>query len=138
MKDPAAGLALKEMRASIDWMQSAGEHLIGRLWGNASALAARSRPQAVSRLLADARRVPADLRQRAEGALHDLEARRTRILGSLEEQATRLVGTMVKRLSIVSRDEVAELHERTAELERRLDAVARESAARGPLTVAGS
>ncbi len=59
----------------------------------------------------------------------ELEARRTRILATLEEQATRVVESVVGRLNVASRDDLAALRTRVADLERRVDALAKEKAA---------
>ena len=80
-------------------------------------------------LLSDARKLQVDLRKRAEKAMRDLEARRTRILATLEEQATRVVESVVKTLNVASADDLADLRKRLGDVERRLEALAKEKAA---------
>jgi polyhydroxyalkanoate synthesis regulator phasin len=92
-------------------------------------LSTRSRRDTVNGLLSDARKLQVDLRKRAEKAIRDIEARRTRILTTLEEQATRIVESVVKTLNVASADDLAELKKRMGDLERRLDALAKEKAA---------
>jgi polyhydroxyalkanoate synthesis regulator phasin len=83
----------------------------------------------VSTLLNDARRLQTDLRKRAEKAIQDLEKRRARVLATFEEQATRVVESVVKRLNVATHAEIVELRGRIADLERRIESVAKERAA---------
>ena len=125
MAEARAPLTFKDVRASVRRMQSEGEKLIGRLRRDARTLSTRSRRD-LTTLVGDARKLQNDLRKRAEKAIHELEARRTRILATLEEQATRVVESVVGRLNVASRDDLAALRTRVVELERRVDALAKE------------
>jgi hypothetical protein len=130
MADAKARISFRDVRASMKRMQSEGERLVTRIRKDAQALAARSRRETVSSLLGDARKFQNELRDRAERAIKDLEARRGRILASLEEQATRLVERVVKRLNVASQEELLDLRKRVAEVERRIDTLAKEKAER--------
>jgi|GraSoiStandDraft_51_1057287.scaffolds.fasta_scaffold93537_2 polyhydroxyalkanoate synthesis regulator phasin len=123
---PKPRLSLRQMRASMKRMQTEGERLVTRLRRDARALTVGSRREAVSGLMADARRFQTDLRKRAERAIEEIDSQRARILSVLEEQATRLVEAVVKRLNLVTRDDLQELTKRLASVERRLDTLAKE------------
>src|ERR1051326_4271928 len=128
MAEARAGLSFKDVRASVKRMQTEGEKLVARLQRDARTLTTRSRRDLTS-LLGDAGRLQTDLRKRAEKAFKELETRRTRILATVEEQVTRAVETVVDRINVASKDEGAQLHKRVADLERRLDPLAKERGA---------
>ena len=69
-------------------------------------------------------RVQADIRQRAERALRDLDGRRAQLLATLEKQAGGLVETLIKRLNVASQEEIADIEKRLAGVERRVGAIA--------------
>jgi hypothetical protein len=129
MAEATAGLSFKDVRASMKRMQSEGEKLVARLRRDARALSDRSRRDAVTSLLNDARRLRTDLRKRAEKAIRDLEARRARIVTTLEQQVTSIAESVVGRLNVATRDDVAELRRRIADVERRIEAMVKERAA---------
>ncbi len=112
-------LAVADALASVGRMGSASGRLIARLW-------------------ADARILPEDVAGRATRALHELEARRAQLLAALDAQATSLVETVVRRLDVVSRQEVTELRRRVEALERRVEGTGADLAERVPLAAAGS
>ncbi|TMA87810.1 MAG: hypothetical protein E6J77_09540 [Deltaproteobacteria bacterium] len=126
MATPKPRLSLRQMRASMKRMQTEGERLVSRIRRDARALTVGSRREAVSGLMADARRLQTDLRKRAERAIEEIESQRTRILSALEEQATRLVEAVVKRLNLVTKDDMHEMTKRLSAVERRLDALLKE------------
>src|SRR5207247_10908686 len=134
MAESKARLSLKDVRASVKRMQTEGERLVTRLRRDARAFATRSRRETVSNLLSDARRLQVDLRKRAEKAIEELEATRTRILATLEDRVSTVVETFVKTLNVATHRELADLRKRVAEIERRLDALSKERAARGSRT----
>lgn len=123
MAEATSRLALSEVRASVKRMQAEGEKLVARIRRDAKTFASGSRQEALNGLLKDARRVQSDVLKRVESALKELDDRRTRIVASLEEQATKLVEGVVARLNLAKQDEVAELRDRIAHLERRLNAL---------------
>ena len=128
MAEARAQISFKDVRASVKRMQNEGEKLVTRLRRDARALTSRSRKD-VNTLLGDVRRLQTDLRKRATAAIEELETRRARIVSTLEEQVTRIVERVAGGLNVASKDDVAELRKRMAELERRLDALAKERAA---------
>jgi polyhydroxyalkanoate synthesis regulator phasin len=83
-------------------------------------------PQSFSELLADARRVPEEIRHRAGRAMRNMD---TQDLAALERQAVRLLEAIVERVDAAWREEVAGLRGRLAALEQRLDALITERAA---------
>ena len=123
---PKPRLSLRQMRASMKRMQTEGERLVSRLRRDARALTVGSRQEAVSGLVADARRLQTDLRKRAERTIQEIDSQRARILSLLEEQATRLVEAVVKRLNLVTKDDMQDLTKRLSAVERRLDALTKE------------
>ena len=118
---------------SVETPQAVGKGM----WDDVSAWAAHGGRQ-VQALIGNAPHLPAGLGERAEQVLRNLEARRTRILASLEEQATRLADGVVRRLSLPSRHQIADLCTRISELERRLDTLASQSANQGSLSAVDS
>ena len=130
MADSTAGLLLQEVRASIERMPARGERLARHLRRRTQAWVAWIRRQAASAIsLAEATGLSADFRQRGARVMSDLDARRVQILARFERQATGLVEPVLRRLPVARRDEIADLQQRLAALERRLDALARERAA---------
>lgn len=122
-------LSLRQVRVSMKRMQTEGERLVGRIRRDAQALATRSRRDTVTGILKDARKLQDDLRKRAERALEELDDRRTRILALLEEQGAKLVETVVKRLNLATREDLQALAKRLHEIESRLDALVKKTAA---------
>jgi polyhydroxyalkanoate synthesis regulator phasin len=130
MADSTAGLLLQELRAAIERMPARRKRLARHLGRRTQAWVAWIRRQAASALsLAEATGFSAGLRQRGTRVMNELEARRRQILARLERQATGVVEPVLRRLPLARRNEIADLQQRLAELERRLDALARERAA---------
>ena len=130
MADSTGGLLLKELRASIERMPARGERLARHLRRRAQVWVAWIRRQTASALtLGEATGFSADFRQRGARVLGDLDARRVQILARLERQTTGLLEPVFRRLPVARRDEIADLQQRLAGVERRLDALARERAA---------
>src|SRR2546426_3257116 len=123
MTDSPASPLRDEVEIPADLVQAARDRVVRSVWESATvgvSLARRSR-QAVYDLVAHARRFPGDLRQRAEGVLGDLEARRSRLRVSVEEQTASVVATFVKRLGVASRDEIVDLRGRITKAQERVD-----------------
>lgn len=133
MADSTARLLLADVRTSMSGLQTAAANLVARAWEDARILAVRGRPPLVSRLLVDLRSVQADLRQRTEQALHDLDVQRRRLLSTLETRAASLVRAAAERLELALRGELLDLCARLAAVEQRLDALARDGAPREPV-----
>ena len=130
MADSRAGVLLQEVRASIERMPAMGERLARHLRRPAQIWIAWIRQQVASALsVAEATGFSADLRQRGARVMNELDARRVQILAKLERQATGVVEPVLRRLPVARRDEIADLQQRLAGVERRLDALARERAA---------
>jgi polyhydroxyalkanoate synthesis regulator phasin len=123
MAEARSRLAISEMRASVKRMQTEGEKLVARIRRDAKTFASRSRRENLDGLVKDARRVQTDVRKRVEAALKEIDDQRTRIVASLEEQAGKLIETVVGRLNLAKQDEVNDLRDRIAELERRVTAL---------------
>jgi len=130
MADSTAGLLLQEVRATIERMPARGERLARHLRRRTQAWVAWIRRQAASALsLAEATRFSADFRERGARVMNELDARRVQILARLQRQATGVVEPVLRRLPVARRDELADLQQQLAGLERRLEALARERAA---------
>lgn len=117
-------LSLKEVRTGLKGIQTEGERLLSRIRRDPWTSVVRSSREAFWNFLANAREFQADLRQRAERVIRDLDTRRRHILPTLEEQASRLIDAIGSRLNVASRDELGNLHARVIELRERLDALA--------------
>jgi len=127
MAQAKAGLGLEDVTASVKRMRVEGERLVSRLRREAGALTGRSRREALSALLGDARKVQEELRKRATRAVQDIEKRRDRILAKIEEQVIRTAELLIKRLRVATLDDIGTLRARIADLERRLDTLAKET-----------
>ena len=123
MGDSAIGLAVEELRASVQRLQDEGARRVRRIRRSAQAQLARRRGQVLG-LLAAARQVPAELSQRANQVIRALDARRATLLGTLEQPASGLLQSVVQRLPVASRSEIADLQQRIAALEGRVAALA--------------
>ena len=123
MGDSAIGLAVEELRASVQRLQDEGARRVRRIRRSAQAQLARRRGQVLG-LLAAARQVPAELSQRANQVIRALDARRATLLGILEQSASGLLQSVVQRLPVASRGEIADLQQRIAALEGRVAALA--------------
>ena len=120
-------LSLDGVRASVRQLQRLGERLVGQLCHDARRLVERSGKPVVDQVLAlvDVGKLRADVQGRAERAVKDLDARRVRLLTALEGQLERLTDPVVEELRAATR-QVAELKRRIAQVERRLETLAKE------------
>jgi len=125
----SSGPAGEEVRIAVEGVPTEGNPLFSRILQTVEAWVARGRLQTISGFLAEARAVRAELRERAERTIRDLDARRTRSLATLAEPVTRVMDTVMRRLDVTWADEVAALRGRIVELEQRLETLARERAA---------
>src|SRR5262249_420088 len=123
---PAHDAGLGEVRVSIRDVRVGGARLVRLIRRRIEGWVAGSWPQAFSGLLADARRVPEEIRHRAGRTIRNID---TRDLAALERQAVRLLEAFVERVDAAWREEVAGLRGRLAALEQRLDALITERAA---------
>jgi hypothetical protein len=95
--------------------------------GRKLGLVDRARAEAET-LVKDARRVGTGVQKRAERAMHDFEHRAEKLLGGLESRAVKAVAPVLRRTFATQR-EVRELRAMVAELARKIDDLARRSAA---------
>jgi polyhydroxyalkanoate synthesis regulator phasin len=123
---PAHDAGLWEVRISIRDIRAEGARLAGLVRRNVEGWVGSTWPQALSGLLAETRRVPEELRHRAEHAIGNLD---TEDLAALERQAARLLEALVERLNAAWWKEVASLRGRLAALEQRLEALITQRAA---------
>ena len=111
-------ISLDEVRASVERIRDRGEKLVGRIRTDAKDLLANA-PNVVS--LDEARKRLDDARKRAEDAVkavQDLGNRRGQIVTELIERA-------IKALGLAKADQLATLETRLANLERRVEVVAK-------------
>ena len=120
-------LSLNDVRASVRRLQRLGKRLVGQLRDDARRLVERSGKPVVDQVLAlvDVGKLRADVQGRAERVVKDLDARRVRLLTALEGQLERLTDPVVEELRTATR-QVAELKRRIAQVERRLETLAKE------------
>ena len=123
----ARQLSLDGVFASVRRLQRLGKRLVGQLRHDARRLVERSGKPVVDQVLAlvDVGKLRADVQGRAERAVKDLDARRVRLLTALEGQLERLTDPVVEELRTATR-QVAELKRRIAQVERRLETLAKE------------
>jgi len=123
----ARPLSLDGVFASVRRLQRLGKRLVGQLRHDARRLVERSGKPVVDQVLAlvDVGKLRADVQGRAERAVKDLDARRVRLLTALEGQLERLTDPVVEELRTATR-QVAELKRRIAQVERRLETLAKE------------
>ena len=114
--------SLEEVRASVKRMQAEGERLVGQIRRGAGDLVAGTRRPAVFETLSDARR-------RATQAVQDLDVRPERLRSLVTEQLGALNGTLTERIGVAKAQEVTELGRRVADIEHRLDRLAKDQAA---------
>jgi hypothetical protein len=111
-------ITLDDVRASVQRIRDRGEQLVDRLRADAKDLIANA-PKAAS--LDEARKRLDDARKRAEDAVkavQDLRSRR-------DEIVTDLVGRTIAALGLAKSEQLRRLEARVADLERRIDAVAK-------------
>jgi hypothetical protein len=115
-------LSLDDVRASVQRIRDQGEKLVDRIRTDAKDLIANA-PKVAS--IDEARKRLDEARKRAEDAVkvvRDLRARRDEIVGDLVTRAIDLLG-------LAKADHVAKLEMRLADLERRIEAVAKQERA---------
>jgi len=119
--------SLEEVQASVKRMQTEGERLVGRLRRDARRIVERNGRPAVESILklADVRRLRADARKRAEQAIEELESGRARLRAIAEKQLARLGALAIRQLGGVTQAQFAEVSRRLADVERRLDKLAK-------------
>ena len=120
-------LSLGDVRASVRRLRRRGKRLVGQLRHDARQLVERSGRPVVDQVLSlvDVGKLRVDVQERAERAVKDLDARRVRLLTALEGQLERLTDPVVEELRTATR-QVAELKRRIAQVERRLETLAKE------------
>ena len=128
MAAATARVSMDEVREQVKKMQNEGERLVARIRRDARGLLSPSRQEVINNLVADVRKLQADLRQRAETTLKDLDTRRAKLRATVEEQVTRVVETVVKRLNLASTDDLGNLRRRIDALEKQVNVLAREVA----------
>ena len=111
-------ISLDDVRASVQRIRDRGEKLVDRLRTDAKDLLANA-PKVVS--IDEARKRLDDARQRAEEAVQAVRDLRTR----RDEIVTDVIARAIKVLGLAKADQVTELEVRLAELERRIEAVAK-------------
>ena len=128
-------MAAKAVSSVIEWMglvtrvREEAERLVATVARDMQGLASRGRAD----LAADVRRFRQDVQQRADGALRTLEARGARVVSGFEQQLARAGTLMLRRISAATQAEIDTLDRRIAELEKRLEQVARKGRSRrGP------
>ena len=115
---------------SLVQLGHASAELIGRLWDDAQTLARDPAPrEAASRLAAGALDASAEARRQAAALLRRLGGGSSRLVAVLESDVARLGETLTERLGVASRHELTDLGRRLAALDRRLETLARASAA---------
>lgn len=107
---------LDEVRESVKRMQAEGERLVGRIRDDARTLIEK-RP--------DVSQLREDVRQRAEKALEDVQARRTELRRSLEKLARQVRDGIVSTLRVADVTQLQEISRRLADIERRVEEIAR-------------
>lgn len=111
-------ISFDEVRASVERIRNRGEKLVDRIRTDAKDLLANA-PNVVS--LDEARKRLDDARQRAEDAVKAVQGLRTR----RDQLVTDLVAGAIKALGLAKAEQVATLETRIAELERRVETVAK-------------
>lgn len=118
MADTTSRISLEDVRASVQRIRDRGEKLVDRIRTDAQDLIA-SAPKVVS--IDEARKRIDEARHRAEEAVkvvRDLRTRRDELVGDLVARAIAVLG-------LAKAEQVTHLETRLAELERRVEAVAK-------------
>jgi hypothetical protein len=120
-------LSLNEVRASVKRLRRRGRRLVGQLRHDARQLVERSSRPMVDGVLAlvDVGKLRADVQERAERTVKQLNARRVRLMRGFQRQLERLTEPAVKELRAAS-SQVEELKRRIGQLERRLEALTKD------------
>ena len=111
-------ISLEDVRASVQRIRDQGEKLVDRIRTDAKDLLANA-PKVVS--IDEARKRLDEARQRAEDAVNvvrDLRSRRDEIVGDVITRA-------IKALGLAKAEQVTHLETRLAELERRIEKLAK-------------
>jgi hypothetical protein len=124
-------LSLDDVRASVRRLRRRGKRLVGQLRHDARQLIERSGRPMVDGVLAlvDVGKLRADVQERAERAVKDLNARRVRLMRVFQGRLEHLTEPVVKELRAASR-QVEELRRRIGQLERRLETLTKEKHSR--------
>ncbi len=122
-------VVLEDIRASVRRLRQQVGQLLGQLGRDARRSIERSAGSLVDRVLVlvDVRKLRAGVHKRAELAVREVAARRVRAVTVLQGQLERLADPVVKELKAAT-DELEGLKQRIAEIERRLEAFARDKA----------
>jgi len=125
----ARSVSLQDIRASLRQLRRQGVQFVGQLGHDTRQLIERRSQPLRDRVLelVDIRKLRTDVRQRAERAVKEVEARGEHAVAVLHEQLERLVAPVVKELKSAT-DEVEDLKQRLTQLERRLEKLAKEKA----------
>ena len=127
-------LSLDEFRASVRRLRRRGKRLVGQLRHDArklvksgGKLVERSGKPVVDQVLAlvDVGNLRANVQERAERAVKELDARRVRLVAALHGRLERLTEPVAKELRTASR-QVEELKRRVGQVERRLETLAKD------------
>jgi hypothetical protein len=111
-------ISLEEVRASVERIRDRGEKRVDRIRTDAKDLLANA-PNVVS--LDETRRRLDEARKRAEDAVKAVQGLRTR----RDQLVTDLVERAIKALGLAKTEQIATLETRLAELERRVETVAK-------------
>jgi len=122
-------VSLEDIRASVRRLRQQVGQLLGQLGRDARRSIERGAGSLVDRVLVlvDVRKLRAGVHKRAELAVREVAARRVRAVTVLQGQLERLADPVVKELKAAT-DELEGLKQRIAEIERRLEALARDKA----------
>ncbi len=125
----AQPVSLQDIRASLRQLRRQGVQFVGQLGHDTRELIERRGRPLRDRVfeLMDVRKLRTDVRQRAERAVKEVEARGEHAVAVLHDQLERLVAPVVKELKSAT-VEVEDLKQRIAQLERRLEKLAKEKA----------
>jgi len=123
------GISLADVRESVKRMQNEGEKLVVRIQKDARKFVKSTPRPAVPQAIVD-------LGKQAEKVLRDLEERRAPLVDSLRHRVQALADAVTKTLGVAEAEMVAELARevtgltlRIANLERRIDLLAKETKA---------
>lgn len=118
-RDPMPGLL--QVQERVRQLRSEGGRLLQLVRKEASEFVSGDRKGAAQRLAGEANRLRLEARKRAEDAIKKTVSRSS--LSSLVEQWLSRLGKEVgRRLGLVSRQELDEIRQRLAELEKRIEA----------------
>jgi hypothetical protein len=110
---------LATLRTGATRLRKEGERLAARIEREVRTLSRRNR----SEIAADVRKLQATLRDRADGAVRDIEKKGARIVGAVEKQVARTAEDVLKRIHGATQGDVAGLMRRVEQLEARVAAL---------------